>query len=48
MGWEGQAPEAAEKDFATLRTLNPGLAVELEQVMKKGKEASESVVKQGG
>ena len=48
MGWEGQAPEAAEKDLATLRTLNPGLAVELEQVMKKGKEASGSVVKQGG
>ncbi len=39
---------AAEKDLATLRTLNPGLAVELERIMKKGKEASGSVVKQGG
>jgi len=39
---------AAEKDLATLKTLNPGLAVELERVMKKGKEASGSVVKQGG
>ena len=38
---------AAEKDLATLRTLNPGLAVELERVMKKGKEASGSVAKQG-
>jgi hypothetical protein len=33
---------------ATLKTLNPGLAVELERVMKKGKEASGSVVKHGG
>src|ERR1700751_1115786 len=39
---------AADKDFATLRGLNPGLAVELERVMKKGKEASGSIVKQGG
>jgi tetratricopeptide (TPR) repeat protein len=39
---------AAEKDLATLRRLNPGLAVELERVMKKGKEASGSIVKQGG
>jgi len=38
---------AAEKDLATLRTLNPGLAIELERVMKKGKEASGSVAKQG-
>jgi hypothetical protein len=39
---------AAEKDLATLKTLNPGLAVELERRMKKGKEASGSVVKHGG
>jgi tetratricopeptide (TPR) repeat protein len=39
---------AAEKDLATLKTLNPGLAVDLERVMKKGKEASGSVVKHGG
>ena len=39
---------AAEKDLATLRRLNPGLAVELERVMKKGKESSGSVVKRGG
>jgi len=39
---------AAEKDFATLKTLNPGLAVEVERVMKKGKEVSGSVVKHGG
>ena len=38
---------AAEKDLATLRTLNPGLAIELERVMKKGKAASGSVAKQG-
>jgi tetratricopeptide (TPR) repeat protein len=28
---------AAEADLATLRTLNPGLAAELERVMKKGR-----------
>jgi tetratricopeptide (TPR) repeat protein len=39
---------AAEKDLATLKTLNPRLAVELERVMKKGKESSGSVVKRGG
>jgi tetratricopeptide (TPR) repeat protein len=39
---------AAEKDLATLKTLNPGLAVELEWVIKKGKESSGSVVKHGG
>ena len=39
---------AAEKDLATLRELNPGLAVDLERVMKEGKEASGSIVKQGG
>jgi tetratricopeptide (TPR) repeat protein len=39
---------AAEKDLATLKTLNPRLAVELERVMKKGKESSRSVVKHGG
>jgi tetratricopeptide (TPR) repeat protein len=39
---------AAEKDLATLKILKPGLAVELERVMKKGKEASGSVVKRGG
>jgi tetratricopeptide repeat protein len=39
---------AAEKDLATLKTLNPRLAVELERVMKKGKEGSGSVVKHGG
>jgi TolA-binding protein len=39
---------AAEKDLATLRTINPGRAVELERVMKKVNEASGSVVKQGG
>jgi tetratricopeptide repeat protein len=39
---------AAEKDLATLKTLNPRLAVELERVMKKGKESSGSVVKHGG
>jgi tetratricopeptide (TPR) repeat protein len=39
---------AAEKDLATLKTLNPGLAVELERIMKKGKAASGSVVKHGG
>jgi tetratricopeptide (TPR) repeat protein len=39
---------AAKKDLATLKRLNPGLAVELERVMKKGKEASGSVVKHGG
>ena len=39
---------AADKDLATLRRLNPELAVELERVMKKGKEASGSIVKQGG
>jgi tetratricopeptide (TPR) repeat protein len=39
---------AAEKDLATLKTLIPGLAVELERAMKKGKEASGSVVKRGG
>ena len=39
---------AAEKDLATLRTLNPGLAVELERIMKKPKEASGSVVKHSG
>jgi len=33
---------AAEKDLATLKTLNPGLAVEVERVMKKG-ERSERV-----
>jgi tetratricopeptide (TPR) repeat protein len=37
----------AKKDLATLRTLNPELAVELERAMKRGKEASESVVKHG-
>jgi tetratricopeptide (TPR) repeat protein len=39
---------AAEKDLATLRTINPGRAVELERVMKKVNEASGSVVKQRG
>jgi tetratricopeptide (TPR) repeat protein len=39
---------AAEKDLATLKTLNPGLAVELERVMKKGKEASGSLMKHSG
>jgi tetratricopeptide (TPR) repeat protein len=39
---------AAEKDLATLKTLNPGLAVELERLIKKGKEPSGSVVKHGG
>ena len=38
---------AAEKDLATLWTLNPRLAVELERVMKKGKAASGSVAGQG-
>jgi tetratricopeptide (TPR) repeat protein len=31
---------AAEKDLATLKTLNPGLAVELERVMKRGKRGA--------
>lgn len=39
---------AAERDLVTLRALNPGLAVELERVIKKGKDASRSIVKQGG
>ena len=39
---------AAERDLATLRALNPRLAVELERVMKNGKEASGSTVKQVG
>jgi tetratricopeptide (TPR) repeat protein len=39
---------AAKRDLAILRALNPGLAVELERVMKEGKEASRSIVKQGG
>ena len=39
---------AAEKDLATLETLNPGLAFQLERIMKRGKEASGSVVKHGG
>jgi TolA-binding protein len=39
---------AAEKDLATLKTLNPGLAVELERLIKKGKESSGSLVKHGG
>ena len=34
---------AAEKDLTTLKTLNPGLSVELERIMKKGKKASGSV-----
>lgn len=37
-----------DKDLATLRRLNPELAVGLERVMKKGKELSGSIVKQGG
>lgn len=32
---------AAEKDLATLRTLNPGLAIELERVMKNEKATSD-------
>ena len=39
---------AAEKDLATLRTLNPGLAIELERVMKNEKATSGSVPGQGG
>ena len=39
---------AAERDLATLKTLNPRLAVELERVIKKGKESSGSVAKHGG
>src|ERR1700746_3159702 len=39
---------AAEKDLATLKTLNPRLAVELERIMKKGNESSASVAKHGG
>jgi tetratricopeptide (TPR) repeat protein len=34
---------AAEKDLTTLKTLNPGLSVELERIMKKGKKARGSV-----
>jgi len=37
----------AKRDFATLKTLNPELAVELERAMKRGKEANGSVVKHG-
>jgi tetratricopeptide (TPR) repeat protein len=37
---------AAEKDLATLRTINPGRAVELERLIKKVNEASGSVAKQ--
>ena len=38
---------AAGKDLGTLKTLNPELAVELERAMKRGKEASGSMVKHG-
>jgi Flp pilus assembly protein TadD len=38
---------AAGRDLGTLKTLNPELAVELERAMKRGKEASGSVVKHG-
>jgi tetratricopeptide (TPR) repeat protein len=38
---------AAGKDLATLKTLNPELAVALERAMKRGKEASGSEVKRG-
>ena len=37
----------AKKDLATLKTLNPELAAQLERAMKRGKEASRSVVKHG-
>jgi tetratricopeptide (TPR) repeat protein len=37
----------AKKDLATLKTMNPRLAVELERAMKRGKEASGSAVKYG-
>ena len=37
----------AKKDLATLKTLKPELAVELERAMKRGKEASGSAVKHG-
>ena len=37
----------AKKDLATLKTLKPELAVELERAMKRGKQANGSVVKHG-
>ena len=39
---------AAERDLATLKALNRRLAVELERIIKKGKESSGSVAKHSG
>jgi hypothetical protein len=39
---------AAEKDLATLKTLRPKLATELERVIKAGRNENKSAMKQSG